>query len=469
MYFVLQMVKVLTALLVAQLLAQCYFAASDQCNVSPNENRQHCQNSEAEDENHYREIPVAPQEPSQEKTWLELLTDSVYGKIETVVRQLVSAPSGENKKAGYHYASRATEHGEEPPSVEELMLQAKMLAKSVISNIEKDIDNEMLDKVFDIKHKELEEDTVIPEGENIYEYPPLFRRVPGKVGDITYVDVGDGEKLRVITKSVNPPIFEVPDFITGEECDYIVEMSEKKGLEHSRVLAKKDTTEKGLNTGIERRSYSTFLKAQDKDIDEYFMEKIYNKISRLLLLPIEVIRWSEPLAIGRYTSGGYYHAHLDSSAPMKNFTCCFQITCLGDDGTKLTSNYDCCRICRYATVLYYLSDVEEGGETSFPLADKTFTEMLEIDSTSSWQNLSKSCHDSPVVIKPKKGNAIFWYNHSVDKHGYLGNVETRSYHGGCDVIKGTKWIATNWITTPLYSQRFLPSKFRKDYDSLTSA
>lgn len=26
---------------------------------------------------------------------------------------------------------------------------------------------------------------------------------------------------------------------------------------------------------------------------------------------------------------------------------------------------------RYATVLYYLNDVEEGGETAFPVVDKT--------------------------------------------------------------------------------------------------
>jgi len=34
-----------------------------------------------------------------------------------------------------------------------------------------------------------------------------------------------------------------------------------------------------------------------------------------------------------------------------------------------------CRICRYITILYYLNDVEDGGETAFPVADmKDFNE-----------------------------------------------------------------------------------------------
>ena len=39
---------------------------------------------------------------------------------------------------------------------------------------------------------------------------------------------------------------------------------------------------------------------------------------------------------------------------------------------------------RYITILYYLNDVEEGGETAFPVADmKNFNETV-----------SKACHDS---------------------------------------------------------------------------
>ncbi len=41
-----------------------------------------------------------------------------------------------------------------------------------------------------------------------------------------------------------------------------------------------------------------------------------------------------------------------------------------------------------------------------------------------------------------------WYNHDIDKHGWLGERDDFSLHGGCDIIKGEKWIANNWITSP---------------------
>ena len=41
-----------------------------------------------------------------------------------------------------------------------------------------------------------------------------------------------------------------------------------------------------------------------------------------------------------------------------------------------------------------------------------------------------------------------WYNHDIDEHGWLGDHDEQSLHGGCDVIKGKKWIATNWIIAP---------------------
>jgi len=30
----------------------------------------------------------------------------------------------------------------------------------------------------------------------------------------------------------------------------------------------------------------------------------------------------------------------------------------------------------------------------------------------------------------------------------LGDMDYWSLHGGCDIIKGTKWIANNWIPAP---------------------
>jgi prolyl 4-hydroxylase len=87
---------------------------------------------------------------------------------------------------------------------------------------------------------------------------------------------------------------------------------------------------------------------------------------------------------------------------------------------------------RIATVLVYLSDVEEGGETSFLFEGVGGTKRIKtVD--------YKAC-DTGIKYKPRVGDALlFWSMHpdgSKDKH---------SLHGGCPVVKGTKWTMTKWI------------------------
>ena len=69
---------------------------------------------------------------------------------------------------------------------------------------------------------------------------------------------------------------------------------------------------------------------------------------------------------------------------------------------------------RYLTVLFYLNDNFEGGETIFPKINK--------------------------LVKPKKGKAIIFQN--VDNNGV---IITQALHGGEPVKNGEKWIANKWI------------------------
>lgn len=40
-----------------------------------------------------------------------------------------------------------------------------------------------------------------------------------------------------------------------------------------------------------------------------------------------------------------------------------------------------------------------------------------------------------------------WYNHEVDnKTKWMGNLDHFTFHGGCEVRQGAKWIANNWIS-----------------------
>ena len=69
---------------------------------------------------------------------------------------------------------------------------------------------------------------------------------------------------------------------------------------------------------------------------------------------------------------------------------------------------------RVGTFVLYLSDVEEGGSTSFP--------KLEIE------------------VRPHRGMAVFFANIETN-----GQPDTLTYHAAEPVIRGVKWVATKWL------------------------
>lgn len=58
-----------------------------------------------------------------------------------------------------------------------------------------------------------------------------------------------------------------------------------------------------------------------------------------------------------------------------------------------------------------------------------------------------------------------WYNNFIDREsGLLGNIDLNSLHGGCDVIKGEKWIANNWLAVPTINSKHVKSVYDVGFD-----
>jgi len=202
-----------------------------------------------------------------------------------------------------------------------------------------------------------------------------------------------------------------------------------------------------------RDRFSEQIWLKHTDDSDTIMKNLREKVIKITNLPRYIVEGGEPLQVLKYSPHGHYHAHFDGQDPDEypNKQCCH---------LDLASQPFDCKLCRLLTIIYYLNDVEEGGETAFPVADKEGYVEPEFRKRTGGDlyNLSEFCYNSSLVVKPKRGRAVMFYNHHLDEQGFLGAMDKYSLHGGCDIRKGIKWMANNWLTAP-------PGKY-KDMDSL---
>lgn len=195
-----------------------------------------------------------------------------------------------------------------------------------------------------------------------------------------------------VVRSESPRLAVIKEFLSPEECDYLVQLGGEKILPSKTV-----DPETGEHIIVEARSSSSthFTIGQTPIIDA-----IENRIAALVQIPVEN---GEGLQILNYKVGQCYQAHFDFFDPR----------------LKGSAVATACGGQRVATCIMYLNDVEEGGETHFP----------EIDHK----------------IKPIKGDAIVFFNIQPD-----GEVDRMSLHASLPVIAGEKWALTKWIRERAY-------------------
>ncbi|KAI8476888.1 MAG: hypothetical protein J3K34DRAFT_516155 [Monoraphidium minutum] len=217
----------------------------------------------------------------------------------------------------------------------------------------------------------------------------------------------DAAPALIRTLSVKPRAMLWSKFMTLEECDHLV----KLGALH---LTKSDVVNSDtgdIMRSQERTSSGAFLPGRRIDP---VVKAVEERIARWAQLPLH---HGEPFHILRYNPSEEYTAHFD----------------IFFDNVHVQNGGQ-----RVATVILYLSDVEEGGETVFP--DSPTRPPLEEAATFS------DCAKKGLGVRPYKGDALLFFSLKPDGKTH----DVASLHAGCPVIRGTKWIATKWMRVGHY-------------------
>ncbi|XP_027150393.1 probable prolyl 4-hydroxylase 3 [Coffea eugenioides] len=187
------------------------------------------------------------------------------------------------------------------------------------------------------------------------------------------------------------------NFLSKEECEYLINLA-KPRMSRSKVL--------DPNTGQTGHSSSrTSTRMHLKRGHDEVVRDIERRIANYTSIPVEN---GEGLSVINYEVGQKFEPHHD--------------------------------VHRMATLLMYLSDVEEGGETYFPNAIA-----------------KRKCCRFPgctkrrgLYVKPKMGDALFFWTLKPDRI----TVDPSSLHGGRPVIRGDKWACIKWM----HAEEFKASK-----------
>jgi prolyl 4-hydroxylase len=228
------------------------------------------------------------------------------------------------------------------------------------------------------------------------------RLVKGPQADYQYdaLPVASGNLIRAFDRDVKvmmrcerPQVVVFGDVLSAQEC---AEM-----IERSRHRLKRSTTvnpETGHEDVIRNRTSEGIWFQRGEDA---FIERIDQRIASLMNWPVEN---GEGLQILHYNTSGEYRPHFDYFPPDQPGSAVH--TARGGQ--------------RVATLIVYLNDVPDGGETIFP--------------------------EAGLSVAGRQGGAVY-FRYLND----LRQLDPLTLHGGAPVRAGEKWIMTKWMREREYA------------------
>ncbi|MCM3164768.1 MULTISPECIES: 2OG-Fe(II) oxygenase [Metabacillus] len=187
----------------------------------------------------------------------------------------------------------------------------------------------------------------------------------------------DDREIKIIARLEEPLIAILGNVLSDEECDELIRLS-KDRMRRSKIGNSRELDEL-------RTSSSMFF----QDGENELVTRIEKRVSQIMNIPYE---HGEGLQILNYQIGQEYKEHYDYFA----------------SASRPVSNP------RISTLVMYLNDVEEGGETYFPKLN--------------------------FSVSPQKGMAVY-FEYFYDNQ----TLNELTLHGGAPVIVGDKWAATQWM------------------------
>lgn len=219
----------------------------------------------------------------------------------------------------------------------------------------------------------------------------LFRR---KTQTVKTVDI----ETKIIKHTyAGYEVLEILNVLSPQECKDIISYSKAKGMNTSDVLS--PTSSSGTEVNNQYRDSMTAWLSDDEHPLVMKLAKISEKLTGL---PREN---QEMIQVAFYQPNGKFNEHFDA--------------CVYDDVeycAKMNNNAGQ----RRATLLLYLNDDFQGGETEF----------VSIG----------------LKVKPETGKAILFWNTDENE-----KILESSKHKGNPVANGEKWICTKWSHVRRYT------------------
>jgi len=187
----------------------------------------------------------------------------------------------------------------------------------------------------------------------------------------------EGRDIRILARYEEPLVVLLGNVLSDDECDELIRLA-KDRMKRSKIGSTREVDPIRTSSGM-------FFANNENDL----IATIEKRITKIMNVPVE---HGDGLQILQYLPGQEYKAHTDYFLPT----------------SQAAKNN------RISTIVIYLNNVDQGGETVFP--------------------------HLKLSVTPQKGTAVYFEYFYEDE-----NINKLTLHAGAPVINGEKWVATQWM------------------------